>query len=81
MKKINLEDYRGAIVVLENYLDGAVSDYECGTVDNDSLIWDSIRTIKLLYSLANPILLLGGNEYEERMLKAKSNRNIVEQEN
>lgn len=81
MKKINLEDYRGAIVILENYLDGAVSDYEYDTVDNDSLIWDSIRTIKLLYSLVNPILLLGGNEYEERMLKAKSNRNIVEQEN
>lgn len=39
--KINLEDYRGAIVVLENYLDGAVSDYEYNTVDNDSLIWES----------------------------------------
>lgn len=77
--KINLEDYNGAIVVLENYLDGAVADYEDNAVDNDTLIWDSIRTIKLLYSLSNPILLLGGNEYEERMNIAKEKRNLKEE--
>jgi len=68
---LDLEDYRGALCVLENYLDGAVADYEQGQVENDYLIECSIKTIKLIYSLCNPWLLLGGLEYEERMKKAK----------
>lgn len=70
MKKLNLKDYIGAIVILENYLDGAVADYENGDIENTDLIWSSINTIELLYSLTNPLLLLSRNEYRERMEKA-----------
>ena len=68
---LSLEDYSGALCVLENYLDGAVADYEQGQVENIYLIECSINVIKLIYSLCNPWLLLGGLEYEERMNKAK----------
>lgn len=68
---LNYDDYIGAIVVMENYLDGAVADYEDGQVENDSLIWSCIKTIKLIQGLSNPWLLLGGNEYEKRMNEAK----------
>lgn len=74
-KDINLDDYYGAICVLENYLYGAIADYENGDVENDSLIWDSIRTIELIYSLTEPILLLGEvRDYRERMEAAKEKR-------
>ena len=68
---LKYEDFAGAICVMENYLDGAVADYEQGDVENDSLIWSCIETIKLIQGLYNPWLLLGGNDYEERMNKAK----------
>ena len=69
---LEYSDYLGAIVVMENYLDGAVADYENGDVENDNLIWSCIETIKLLQGLCNPWLLLGGNEYEKRMNEAKA---------
>ncbi len=73
--KLKTENYLGAIAVLENYLDGAIADYENGDVENDSLIQDSIETIKLIYALTNPILLYSVKEYEERMKKAKELKN------
>lgn len=74
--QIELDNYYGAICVLENYLFGAVADYENGDVENDSLIWDSIRTIELLYTLSEPILLYGDiKNYRERMERAKERRN------
>ena len=38
----------GACIVLCNYLDGAVADYENGDVDNILLIEDCIATLKML---------------------------------
>ena len=62
------ENYIGAIVVLENFLDGAVADYESGNVEDNETIWSCINAIKKL----------GGRwyyEYEERMIKAEELRN------
>ena len=73
-KNLNIDDFTGAIVLMENYLDGAVADYENGRIENTSIIDSCIETIKLIYSLTEPILLLGGNEYEERMKIAKEKR-------
>ena len=56
-------DYIGAIAVLENFLDGAVTDYELGNVENDSIIWSCINALKKLGSHWY-------DEYEERMIKA-----------
>ena len=74
-QKLNINDYTGAIMILENYLDGAVADYENGDIENDYLIQSSIDTIKLIYSLTSPLLLLRGIEYEERMDKARELKN------
>lgn len=70
-KYYDIADFTGAISVMENYLDGAVADFECGQVENTDLIDSCILTIKTIYALCNPWLLLGGNEYEERMEKAR----------
>ena len=73
MKKyLDIDDYNGAICVMENYLDGALADYEQGQVDNDYLIVCCINTIKLIYSQCNPWLLLGSiKDYQERYEQAK----------
>lgn len=71
-KFLELQDYSGAISVMENYLEGAVADYENGDVENDYLIESCINTIKLIYTLCEPICLYGTpREYEERMKLAK----------
>lgn len=73
---LDINDFTGAEIVLENYLDGALADYEKGDVKNDSIIVSCINTLKLIYSNCCPILLMGSvKEYEERYLKAKENKN------
>lgn len=72
-QKYDMDDFAGAIVVLENYLDGAVADYEDGQIENDYIIHSCINTLKLIYANTKPILLLFGNEYEERMKKKDEN--------
>lgn len=72
-KRIELEDYAGAIDVMENYLDGALADFENGDVENTYLMECCINTIKLIYSLTEPFLLYGSvNDYEERLKDAKA---------
>lgn len=77
--KVNLDKERvlGAIVVLENYLDGAVADYENGQIDDNdtTCLEDSIYVHKILdLVLTDGWKALSGDEYEERFLKAKKNR-------
>ena len=62
------------ISVLENYLDGALADYEQGMVDNDELIRSSIRAIKTLETRQGNIICAIYNEYEDRYLKAKGEK-------
>ena len=67
--KFDTDDYYGAICVLENYLDGALADYECDQVENDLLIEHSINAIELL-----ELSLFGyglSREYRERYEKKK----------
>jgi hypothetical protein len=72
-KQIDYNDYAGAIDVMENYLDGALADFENGQVENTHLIEGCINAMKLIYSLANPWLLLGSvKDYEERFENAKT---------
>ena len=71
-KYLDYDDYFGAVAVMENFLDGAVADYEQGDVENTALIEGCINAIKLIYAMCNPWLLLGGNEYEKRMNDAKA---------
>lgn len=73
-KRLELEDYNGAICVMENYLDGALADYENGDVENDYLIDSCIKTIELIYANTNPILLYASRDYRERFEKAKAKR-------
>lgn len=57
------KDYSGAICVLENFLEGALADYEEGDVDNVMLIENCIEAI---YEL-------GGysGDYQKQYMKAK----------
>lgn len=72
-KQIDYEKYAGAVDVMENYLIGALADFENGDVENTYLIECCINTMKLIYSLANPWLLYGDvKEYEERFNNAKA---------
>ena len=71
--KLNYEDYTGAVVVMENYMDGALADFENGDVEDPYFIECCINTIKLIYSLVEPLLLLSNiREYEERLNNAKA---------
>ena len=71
--KIDYEDYAGAIDVMENYLDGALADFERGDVENTYLIECCINTMKLIYGAFNPWLLYGNvKDYEERFNNAKA---------
>jgi hypothetical protein len=70
-KYLDLDDFRGAIAVMENYLDGALADYEDGQVENDNLIVGCLNTMRLIYSQCNPWLLFGLKEYQERYENAK----------
>lgn len=78
MKKyLDINDFTGAEIIMENYLDGALADYENGDVENGSLIESCIKTLKLIYANCNPWLLMGSvKEYEERYEKAKKERKL-----
>ena len=41
-------NYKGASIILENYLDGAIADYENGDVENDEVIMSSIFALSEL---------------------------------
>ena len=75
--KIELDRERvvGAIALLENYLDGAVHDYENGDVDNSDFISDCIYVHKMLECVYNPFKSIVGDEYEKRFLAAKRKLN------
>lgn len=58
-----MEKFDGGLIVIENYLDGAVHDYERGTVKNGEFIESCILSLKRL----------GGccwYDYYERMKRA-----------
>ena len=76
MKKFVIDEEKilGAIVVLENYLDGAVADYVNGDVDNVSILEDSIYFHKLLRYVLSPFSALVGDEYEEKYLEKKNSK-------
>ena len=68
------EDYLGAKIVLENYLDGALADYEDGDVDNDLFIEQSINALELLQGT----MLCGtAQDYRKRLNKAREQRKGV----
>lgn len=77
MKKyLDISLFTGAEVVIENYLDGALADYENGDVENTSIIESCIYTLKFIYANTQPILLMGSiREYEERFERAKELKN------
>ena len=64
-------NYWGAMAILTNYLDGAIADYENGSVDNDLLIEHSINALELLEAT-----ILGGSaqEYRKQLNKAREQR-------
>lgn len=70
-KYLDIEDFNGAICVMENYLDGALADYENGQVENDYLIVSCINAMELIYASCNPWLLFGLKELKERYENAK----------
>ena len=39
------KDYHGAYIVLDNFLEGAVADYENGEIENASLIEECIQAL------------------------------------
>lgn len=57
-----------ASIVLENYLDGAVSDYENGCLDNSEIIDGCINTLYLIGDFGSAM------DYEKRMKEAKQQR-------
>jgi len=70
-KYLDIEEFNGAICVMENYLDGALPDYERGDVENSYLIESCLNAMALIYSNCNPWLLFGLKELRERFEKAK----------
>ena len=76
MVKVNIDSDRviGALVVLENYLDGALADFEDDMVEDNTALEDSIYVHKILERAVSPFSCLIGDEYEERYLKAKENK-------
>lgn len=60
--------YTGALVILEDYLDNALYDYENGNTFNTTLIEDCINAWE---ELSDPIVVQFDNEYRERFEKAK----------
>ena len=71
--KVDKEKLHSAVMVLENYLDGALADLEQGDVENVEFIEGCVYTHKYLMSLIIdfPLLSLCSGEYEERFNKAR----------
>lgn len=58
------DEHIGAIIVLENYLDGAMADYEDGQVENTMIIESCIDVLRLLHDK-------DWMEYQERFSNVK----------
>ena len=79
MKRIELDENKiiGAIVVLENYIDGALSDYENGEVENTDVLEDCIYVHRKLQVASCLFCSITQDEYKERFKKVvKKNENI-----
>lgn len=63
------DEHIGAVVVLEDYLDGAVHDYEEGRIEEDYVIMSCISALRLM----NDSEWL---DYYLRMEKAKERRGL-----
>lgn len=78
MKKrvtIDTDNYTGACYVLENYLDGALADYEDGQVENGLIIEESINALELLrFSMYG----YSAVDYRRRFEKAKEKKHQQE---
>ncbi len=75
--KVNIDENRvlGAIAVLENYLDGAVADYEDDQIENVEFIEDCIYVRHVLELVSTKgFSSLVPDEYAERVQKAKERR-------
>ena len=71
-KVFETEDYLGAVIVLENYLEGALADFEEGSIENDLCIEHSINALELLtFSMLG---ISSANDYRKRYEKAKAER-------
>lgn len=73
-RSFDTDNYGGACMVLTNYLDGALADYENGNIDDDctTCIEHSINALELM---SVSIFGVGTyDEYRERFNKAKLKR-------
>ena len=66
-KKKQYQDFTGAIIVMENFLDGALYDYEDGLIDNTILIEGCINALEVLGDYS-------AFEYRQRFESAKELR-------
>ena len=74
MVKVKIDETRltSAIALIENHLDGAVSDFEQGGVDNVEFLDDLIYVHRVLeIATTHGFAALVPDEYAERMAKAK----------
>ena len=67
-RQFDTRDYEGAVGVLENYLDGALADFENGDVDNYYLIDHSINTLELIQESVMGFSV--ARDYRNRFVKA-----------
>lgn len=77
MVKLKIDETRllSTIALIENHLDGAVSDYESGGVENVEFLDDLIYVHRLLtIASTHGFSALVPDEYEERMNKAKEQK-------
>ena len=65
-KKVTQKDCEGAKIILINFLDGAIADFEENMIDNDFLINGCINTLYILGDTAE------ADDYEKRMNKARA---------
>ena len=71
--KIDKTKINGAIVLLENYLDGALADLEQGNIDDIDMIEDCVYVHKLLENelISIPFITQFPSEYQERLKAIK----------
>ena len=74
--KIDRNKINGAITVLENYLDGALSDLEQGNTDAIDMIEDCVYVHKLLENemIGIPFIAQFPSEYQERLQEIRKTR-------
>ncbi len=75
--KVDVDETKilGAVAVLENYLDGALADFEDDQVENVEFLEDCIYVHRLLdLVLTHGWKALSGDEYTERFNKKMQER-------